>query len=283
MRKNRQFAIYLFRVIPTSLLSRIFGFITQIPVSAKTMDSLISWYSKKYSVNTDEYIIPKEGFRNFNSFFTRQLKKGMRPVDRTAGAVVSPVDGRIDEFGKIKGSSIMQAKEIDYSLYDLIPSESAEKYEGGSFITLYLSPGDYHRIHSPLSGKITGYFHIPGKLFTVQEFMVGGLPGLFSKNERLISYIKAPRTECAVCKIGAMNVGRISISHGSIITNRTIRTKHEVHYLKGSEVKTKAGDELGIFHLGSTVILLFTRGTVKFKGIKRGMKVKMGSKIAELA
>ncbi len=279
---DRKLSIFLFRIIPTNLLSRIFGIITDIPFPGFILNRVIDWYCNKFSVKKDEMLIPDEGFRTLDKFFTRALKPGVIIPDNSPDAIVSPVDARIDQFGKIETDSIMQAKGLDYTLKDLLPSSFAENFINGSFITLYLSPGDYHRIHSPVKGIVTGYNYIPGKLFTVQEYMAKGLPGLFSKNERLITYMDSSAGRIAVCKIGAMNVGRISHSFSDVVTNKTFRKKKEILFNKGNTSPVNAGDELGIFHLGSTVIILFERDSIEFSDFTEGNTVRVGQRIGHI-
>ena len=177
----------------------------------------------------------------------------------------------------------MQAKNIDYLVSELIPAPLHHTFLDGTFVTLYLSPADYHRIHSPVDGVVSGVLHVPGKLFPVMEFAVNGIQGLFSINERLISYVKTEHGVCAVCKIGAMNVGRISLSYSDIITNRSVfRRKREIIFPSEFRPQVHRGDELGIFHLGSTVVLLFQKGMVELDRLYPGQKVRMGEKIATL-
>jgi len=278
---NVRFKIFLFHLIPKSLLSRFFGYITLIPLPGVLLERIIRWYSVKYGVNLEEAVIPDKGFRNLNSFFTRALKKNARKISGGRDDIVATTDSRIDQYGTITGDSIIQAKGINYSLRELVPSGMAEKFIGGSFITLYLSPGDYHRIHSPVAGEITGYFHIPGKLYTVQDFMVKGLRGLFSVNERLITYIKTKKGHVAVCKIGAFNVGKISLAYDRPVTNGFIRGRKEVLYGEKDYISVGKGDEIGIFNLGSTVIVLFEKNAMKFRGLKTGSTVQVGEKIGE--
>jgi phosphatidylserine decarboxylase len=280
--KKKAVTIFLFKVMPKSLLSRLFGCLTRAPLPSRCMNGLINLYCKKFNISMEDYESPAGGFKNFDMFFTRRLARGARKIDSGKDSIISPVDARVDQFGKIKKDSIIQAKGISYSLKDLIPSNSALPFENGTFAVLYLSPADYHRIHAPVSGKLSGYFHIPGKLYTVQEFMVQGLPGLFSINERLISYIETPKGRIAVCKVGAMNVGRITLSYADIATNKFIRQKQETLFDKDKKIKVKAGDEIGVFHLGSTVILLFEKGMARLDGIKTGGKVRLGQRIGRL-
>jgi len=279
---NNSFKIMIHKMLPKGLISRIFGYLSLIPVPHVLMSKIIAWYSVKYGVNLGEAEIPEEGYANFNKFFTRTLKSGARKIDSDPKSVVAATDSRVDQYGNISDDSILQAKGVEYSLRELIPSIEAEKFINGKFITLYLSPGDYHRIHTPVSGKITGFFNIPGKLFTVQEFMVKGLKGLFAINERLITYIKTDNGAVAVCKIGAINVGQISLSYDHSVTNGFFRNKSEHKYAEDKMPLVKKGDEIGIFNLGSTVIILFEKGMIEFSDLKYGQKVKMGEKIGTL-
>lgn len=280
--KNSSFKIVMFKIIPKGFISRIFGYTSLIPLPQILMKKIIAWYSVKYGVNLTEADIPPSGYKNFNSFFTRKLKPGSRIVDSDTKSVVATTDSRVDQYGNITDDVILQAKGVDYSLRELIPSIEAEKFINGKYITLYLSPGDYHRIHTPVSGNITGFFNIPGKLYTVQEYMVKGLKGLFAINERLITYIETENGSVAVCKIGAINVGKISLSYDLSVTNRFFRNKNEKIYDEEKRPEVKKGDEIGIFNLGSTVIILFEQGMMEFSDLKEGQKVKMGEKIGTL-
>ena len=281
MTKSARTAIFLFKILPQNLLSRLFGMIVRIPLPRPMLASLIGWYSRKFSI-TDEYIEPEEGFGCFERFFVRKLRPGARTIDQSANSVVSPVDARHHQFGRLSSDTMIQAKGIEYSVRDLIPSPKAGEFLDGSFVTLYLSPGDYHRIHSPVEGVVAGYLHVPGRLFTVQEYMVKGLKGLFTRNERLISFIECRGKTVAMCKVGAMNVGRISVSYDSMETNRPFSKKTEVFFDGKNRYPLSKGDEIGMFHLGSTVILVFPRGFMEFNQLAAGQRVKMGEAIGSL-
>jgi phosphatidylserine decarboxylase len=281
MNYARALSIFFFRIIPKSLISRIFGCAARIKLPHSIMDAFIQWYSGKYGVK-EEFITPAGGFKTIDQFFTRRLRDGVHTIDRSVTCAVSPVDARIDQFGDIHDTTMIQAKGMEYSLRYLVPSETYRKFLWGTFMTLYLSPGDYHRIHSPVDGTVAGYFNIPGKLFTVQEWMARGLPNLFAKNERVISYIESPFGMAAVCKIGAMNVGRITLSYCTARTNRTFRRRQEFFFPPEDRVPVHAGDELGVFHLGSTIILLFQRGMITFDTFKPGEKIRVGKRIGAL-
>ena len=278
--KAGRIVIFFFKVIPKGMISRFFGYITRLRIHQYILAIIINWYCKKFGVKKDEILHPPGGFKTFDDFFTRKLKEGARRIDSSADAVISPVDARISYFGRINKKSIIQAKGIEYSLEALVPSAKAKEFIDGDFITLYLSPADYHHIHSPVDGNITGFFNIPGKLFSVQEFMVNGLRGLFSKNERVISYIKTGRGLVAVCKVGAMNVGRITLSYAGVVTNRTFRHRNEFFYPEKFCPHIIKGESIGTFHLGSTVILLFQKDMIKFEKLEIGKTVRLGQRIA---
>jgi len=239
--KNHTFNQIFFKLLPKSLISRLFGYCALIPIPLSFMNIIIKWYAEKYGVKLDEAVMPEEGFKNLNSFFTRQLKNGSFVIDKDKKSVVAATDSRVDEFGDITEDKIIQAKGLDYSVRDLIPSEMADNFINGKFITLYLSPGDYHRIHSPVAGEITGFYNIPGKLYSVQESVVNSLKGLFVVNERLVTYIDTGKWNIAVCKIGALNVGKISIPYDKGVTNRIFRKRNEVKYKKGEGPRIEKG------------------------------------------
>jgi phosphatidylserine decarboxylase len=274
-------SLFMYRIIPKSMVSRLFGYVALIPLPQSLLQRVIRWYSGKYGV-INEYIVPPGGFRNLDMFFTRQMCEGTHPVDRSGKYAVSPVDARVDQFGEIHDITIMQAKGVGYSLQNMVPSDMFRKFLWGKFMTLYLSPGDYHRIHAPVDGVITGYYNLPGTLFTVQEWMARELPGLFVKNERIITYIESPFGTIGVCKVGALNVGKITLSYRDIRTNRTFRRRKEVLFPPGEMAPVRAGDEIGVFHLGSTVVLLFQKGSIEFNDFKPGDKIRMGSRIGTL-
>ncbi len=276
-------SVVFYKILPLCFISRIFGVLTRLPLPRWALRRAIAWYSAKFGVNTGEYVEPAAGFRTFNEFFTRRLKDSARPVDSAVNAVVSPVDARVDQYGRIDGTMLIQAKGIAYSVGDLVPSEMHRHFLDGDFITLYLSPGDYHRIHAPLDGTILGYQHVPGRLYTVQDFMVKAMPDLFSVNERITTYLRAPSGLAGVCMVGAANVGRITLSYDTPVTNKTFRSMKERLYVEDEQKTVRKGGELGVFNLGSTVVLVFEKGMVRFDELSLGSKLRMGERIGVLA
>nr|WP_256205597.1 archaetidylserine decarboxylase [Calditerricola satsumensis] len=172
---------------------------------------------------------------------------------------------------------------MTYRVRELLGSaEKAAAYEGGAFVTLYLSPRDYHRIHMPVSGWITEYCYVPGTLFPVNPFGVRCVDGLFAKNERLITYIRTDWGEVAVVKVGATMVGSVCVTYDETVRTNVRRGKLTCRVLEVPHYAEK-GEELGYFTFGSTVIVLFPRGTVRLRDdLCPGQAVRMGEPIGRV-
>ncbi len=270
----------LLYLLPKNLLSRIFGFISNQKLSKKIVQKIIKKYIKFYDVCTEEIEIPLERYSTFNSFFTRKLKKNIRIIDQDSNKIISPVDGTILNFGDIQNLNMIQTKGISFSIDDLIPSKFFQNnFQNGKWITIYLSPKDYHRIHFPFSGEVIGYNYNRGRLFPVNHIGVHHIKNLFSKNERLTTYLKTPHGLMAIVKVGATCVGKIRVTYDSISSREVFTTSKEVLYEQS--IKKNKGDELGIFEIGSTVILCFEATfNLNFLKLTNFQKIQLGTPIA---
>ena len=172
-------------------------------------------------MDVDEAEHALEHYPTFAEFFTRGLKPGSRPVDPGEKVVVSPVDGaRVPGGLRRARAACLQAKGIHYTVDELLGDEEAAKpFHGGAWTTIYLSPRDYHRIHSPLGGKITGYAYIPGEFWPVNPASVKNKQALFCVNERLVTYLDTVAGKCAVVKVGATCVSRIKAAYDDVVTH----------------------------------------------------------------
>jgi phosphatidylserine decarboxylase len=235
-------------------------------------------FSRLYGVELTEASQQVSEFRTFNEFFTRQLLPDSRPLDPDPDAVLSPVDGFIGEYGRINDGRLIQAKGLDYRLADLLlDSKRDNLYDSGEFITIYLAPQNYHRIHSMVDGEVREFSYIPGDLWTVSPLGVHHVPNLFARNERLTTYIQTNKGECALIKVGATVVGRIRVSYDDQISNRLgALAKH--HDLK-TPYRLERGEEVAMFELGSTVICLFPPGQVELNELELGQKIRLGNSI----
>ncbi|MDH5720938.1 MAG: archaetidylserine decarboxylase [Spirochaetia bacterium] len=272
--------LYFLGILPKNTLSKIFGFAAGLHLPRFMMIPILLAFARIYRINVNEAELEISDYRSLNKFFTRALKTGSRIVEPDAASIVSPVDGRIIHFGTIEKGKLMQTKGISMSLEELLGSNRyLDRFLGGKYATIYLSPQDYHRIHSPCSGKITGYYYKPGKLYPVNLLAVNSIDGLFSKNERLITYIQTEFGLIALIKVGATSVGRIKVTYDeNIATNRWKRHPKEEFYEKGIEIKK--GEEIGRFEMGSTVIMIIEKEISEFLEIEEKQKLLFGQPFA---
>lgn len=260
--------------IPQNEVSRALGWVLARPLPAPVRAPIYRAFSRRYGLNLDEVELALSSYRSFDDFFTRRLKPGARTLSEAP--VVSPVDGVVSQYGPIEDGQLIQAKGRLYSVSALLgDSAEAEPFLGGSFLTIYLSPKDYHRIHSPVDGAVEGYSYLPGRLWPVNAPAVASVEGLFAQNERVASYVRASFGRVAVVKVGATCVGSISLAYDAgFRSNRGERepvTRHLAAPLSASRL-----DELGAFHMGSTVILLFAPGAPALRRFSEGQVLRLG-------
>ncbi|MBI4083142.1 MAG: phosphatidylserine decarboxylase, partial [Candidatus Lambdaproteobacteria bacterium] len=245
----------LFRWFPKSAFSRMMGSLASHRWPPAVLRAVLWLYVRAFRVDMAESAIPLGRFETFNAFFTRPLRPGLRPLDPDPARLVSPVDGALGELGPIARGRLIQAKGMDYALADLLGGDpAAARYEGGSFVTFYLSPRDYHRIHSPFGGRVTRFAYVPGELWTVSPLGLRAVPRVFARNERLISFIETPFGELALVAVGATVVGKIRVVYHGVESN--LRGAKPLAGPVAPPYAVERGAELARFELGSSVILL---------------------------
>lgn len=269
----------LLRLLPKNTLSRAVGAACRMPAPRPVLRAVIRAFARKYGVDASEAERPIDEYPTFTEFFTRRLKPGARPIAPGELLPVSPVDGTVGELGEIVDGGAYQAKGKLYTLAELIGGPNAEedaaRFAGGSFCTIYLAPRNYHRIHAPLGGEITGYVNMPGQLWPVNPVGLRNVEKLFCVNERLTTFLKTPRGDCAVVAVGATNVGRIRAVYDDVVTNAK-RTRTPQRKIYEKPMRVEKGGELAIFEMGSTVVVLFAPGMKLAARLVPGMPIKLG-------
>lgn len=272
-------------LLPQRLLTRLTYRITRARLPW-FKNALIRGFAQHFQVDLGEASeSDARAYPDFNAFFTRSLKPGIRPVAAGDRVVCCPVDGAVSQIGNIEQDLLLQAKGRTFSLAALLGSdpERARLFQGGVFTTLYLSPRDYHRIHMPLAGRLREMVHVPGKLFSVSPLTTRMVPNLFARNERVAALFDTPAGPMAVVLVGAINVASIETVWAGPITPPLGKTLCCWRYPPNGEdaVRLDKGAELGRFNMGSTVILLFGRDTVCWEpAIQAGTKVRMGQRLS---
>lgn len=253
-------------VLPHHLLSRGMHALTRINGGAISHAGMRA-FVRSFNVDMHEAVHEDiEHYNNFNAFFTRALKPEARPVDMADDAIVSPIDGTVNQAGEIREGRIFQAKGHDYSAEELLGDAAlAAPFKNGQFATLYLSPRDYHRIHMPCDGTLTEMLHVPGRLFSVNGLTARNIPRLFARNERVVCLFETPIGKMALVAVGAIFVGSIETIWAGEITPPAGTTIRRWRYGRGEaagEVRLRKGEEMGRFNMGSTVVMLTEPATV---------------------
>ena len=275
--------VALQRVLPQHLLSRLGSSLAEAR-APWLKNFLIKQFINTYNIDMDEAISDDfDDYEHFNAFFTRALKEGVRSIDETESSIVVPADGTVSQVGVIEEGNIFQAKGKSFSTISLLGADDADsqRFLNGNFITIYLSPKDYHRVHMPVSGELIYTRYIPGKLFSVNDTTTQYIDGLFAKNERLVCMFETPVGRCAVILVGAMMVAGIeSVWHGHYQPN-TVVTEDFSNKTDDESVTLKKGEEMGRFKFGSTAILLFEPGKTSWADkYKSGTQTKLGEQLA---
>ncbi len=266
--------------LPHHAISRVVYKLTRL--ETQVAQPVIHWFIKQFDVDMSDAKTPDiKQFKSFNAFFTRSLKCDVRPIATKEGDVASPVDGRVSQAGNITTGRIFQAKGQDYSLEELLGgrSELTDKLQNGHFSTLYLSPSDYHRIHMPLAGTLISQIYIPGRLFSVAPHTVRTVPRLFARNERVVALFQTAQGPMAMVLVGAINVAAIETVWSGLVTPPKGKSIVSQTYLKEEQATLEAGDEMGRFNMGSTVILILGEEVRWIPELLEGKKIRMGEKI----
>ncbi len=238
---------FVLPLLATRAFTYVVGQLAKSPLSRW----IIPIYLLLYKINPADAEKPWQQYRSFVEFFSRKLQTGARMMPDEQGLVLSPVDGLVMEIGTIKEGKALQAKGVTYALEELL-TEGAENFAEGDFVTLYLSPRDYHRIHIPIAATLRRIYRVAGAYFPVNQRGIKAIPGLYIKNERVVAFLQSVKGLYAMVPVGATVVGSI-----------------QWHTAESY----RQGEEFGWFEMGSTVILIFERGMVEFN-IKKGDYIK---------
>lgn len=275
-------------LLPNKGITQLAGWLADQKAAVFTQ-LIIKLFAKFYKVNMTE---AKESefsaYSTFNEFFTRPLKENIRPIVVGKNQLALPADGVISQLGLILDDKILQAKGHFYSLEELLASNYilADKFSNGTFVTTYLSPRDYHRVHMPYDGLLTEMIYVPGDLFSVNQLITTNVPNLFARNERLICIFDTQVGKIAQILIGATIVGSIDTSWCGCVNNERegiIKRWTYPEKDKTGAIYLKKGEEMGKFKLGSTIINLFESNHIKLNSVlKPGTITRVGELLAEL-
>lgn len=274
------FKVWLQYILPHRALSRLVYWATRWTF-APWKNWLIGTIVRNYQVDMTEAAQPDAlAYQHFNAFFTRKLRSDARRADADPTSVLSPADGRISQSGVIVEGRIFQAKGQDYTATELLGGDEtgAMPYHDGFFVTVYLSPRDYHRVHMPLKGTLRETVHVPGRIFSVAPFAVEAIPRLFARNERLVCHFDGEHGPFVVVMVGAILVSSVAtVWDGLVIPPyaASIRRKSFI----GQDITLERFAEMARFNMGSTVIVLLPAGSAILDRLQPQQAVRVGQRI----
>ncbi len=259
------------RYVPKNHFSRAVGRLVHTRLPKPLSRRLVRWFAKTYQIDLDAAARPADEYPSIGHFFIRDLREGLRPIESD---FVSPADATLRAFGLVENGRLEQVKGKSYTVARFLGDDAdAQRYAGGAFFNLYLSPQDYHHVHSPVSGTIVRSAHIPGKLWPVNDWSMANIDELFSVNERVVTYIDGALGRVAVVMIGATNVGKMTVTYDSFISNAGAFKTAVRDY--ATPIPIAAGDRLGTFHMGSSVVVLLEPGRVDLTKVRLEPKQKV--------
>jgi phosphatidylserine decarboxylase len=252
------FSLRVLGLYPKKLGSRIVGWAATRALPTSWRQPLLGRFADHYGINLGEAEHPLVDYPSLQALFTRRLKGGLRiQAPAAPGFVNSPVDGRIIASGRIESGTAIQAKGLSYRIAELLKHDpGAARFEGGHFLTLYLSPKDYHRIHVPLEGRVSAVSRVEGELWPVNDASTGHVPRLYERNRRA-SWTALGAGPCEGLEVAAVLVGATHVG-GVVIDGRWLggRALPRDGGFRVEGLPCAPGDDLGTFEFGSTVVLL---------------------------
>lgn len=250
--------VALIRLIPKKALSRVTGALASLALPGPLQNLVNRLFVSFAGIDMNEAELPLNQYRSVQEVFTRKLKPLARPI---AGPWVCPCDGTLLRAEPIDGLIATQVKGLTYALDALVYGEPTPTARFRYFQTIYLAPYNYHRVHSPVAGRLINIRVIPGALWPVNLPFVDSYPELYLANERVTFTIQQDAVagkdgaKVEVVMVAALNVGNIK---AAALSGYSPEVPRDTGYIDlPQDLPIAAGDELGTFLLGSTVVIAY--------------------------
>lgn len=263
------------------LLSRLAGWIAHCRW-AVVAQPLIRLYIRVHHISLDETVANSPSdFACLNDFFVRPLRPGTRTMPSSKLVLASPCDGCISHLGRIEDGQVIQAKNLAYPVAELVGEQASwRSFEGGDFVTFYLSPKDYHRVHAPCELAIVSSHYHPGRRLSVRPGVVANTARLFSRNERLVLTCDAAFGRMVLVMVGAFLVSGIRTTWRTVCYGRAAEENAEYF---SSGLQMAAGAEIGRFEFGSAVIVLLPPAAAQLdSGLQPQSAVRVGEPFGQI-
>ncbi|MBK4765006.1 MAG: phosphatidylserine decarboxylase [Pantoea sp. Brub] len=283
----RRFKHYVILYVLQKNITTLVGYLSNCKLGflTKLYINIFVWF---YKINMHEALEQNiSNYLTFNNFFIRYLKKDVRPIDLNINVITAPADGQISQFGNINYNQLIQAKQYYYTLNELLAGDNimSSKFLNGQFITTYLAPYNYHRVHMPYKGVLREMIYVPGSLYSLSSHNLNKISNIFTKNERVICYFDTDIGPMVQILVGAIIVGSIETVWAGIVTPPHKNKIHKWYYhsLNQNKITLLKGQEMGLFKLGSTVINLFAKKYIKLsKHLQLNDKICVGQPLGNV-
>jgi phosphatidylserine decarboxylase len=259
--------------IPRRLATRLVGWYSRLESVPLTRVSIAVW--RLFAGDLDLAEAKEQRFRTLRDCFIRELRPGLRPVDRDPAIVTSPCDGVVGAFGRVRGTEAFQAKGYPYRLEELLSDPAlVERYRDGTFVTLRIRSSFYHRFHAPCDGGLERVIYISGDTWNVNPIALARVEKLFCKNERAVLdlILDEPGESVALVAVAAILVASIRIHALGETLDLRWRGPNPI----ACDARFEKGDELGWFENGSTIVVFASRGFEPCDGIREGALLRVG-------
>ncbi len=255
-----------------NVASRIVGYFANISKPVFFVKIMVKLYALYYKIDLNEFEVPQNYFKNFNEFFTRKYKENTRKIEE---GLISPVDGYLLDKGKVNLGQIINVKNKDYFLVDLL----GHKYKNlNSYAVLYLAPGNYHRVHAPFDMKITEIKYLPGTLRPVKINVINKKERVYCRNERVVIVGDSKYGKFYFILVGALFVGKVKLAFESGLRTNIRRGIASVKEYKES-IKITKGEEVGYFEMGSSVVIVMENKCLDNLDLDKNHEIYFGTSL----
>jgi phosphatidylserine decarboxylase len=273
--QNEDINFTLTNRIPRRALTLFAGWFCKIRHPWIRTGSIALW---RFFAEVDLSEAKKQDFESLHECFTRELKADVRPIDHDPRFLTSPCDAIIGATGRVTDGVVLQAKGQPYPLTALLgDGRLTATYQQGTYVTLRLTAGMYHRFHAPYDCRIKQVNYVGGDTWNVNPIALRRVAQLFCKNERAIIRCELDGSGdlITLVPVAAILVASIRLHFLDTLLHLRYRGRSEF----ACDVAMRKGEELGWFQHGSTVLVFAPPGYALIDGLDEGVEIRMGQRL----
>ena len=267
--------------IPRRWLTLFLGWFSKVEQPLVREFSLLVW---RLFSDLDLSDARRQSFKSLHDCFTRELREGARPLDVDSDILVSPCDAIVGASGRLEDGTLLQAKGFPYTLESLLGpahAQLAPHYRNGSYVTLRLTAGMYHRFHAPHDCRVEQVTYLSGDTWNVNPIALKRIEELFCKNERAVIQCRLQPSGILITLVPVAAILVASIRLHSLDVR--LHLKYAGPHHMACDAGYHKGEEMGWFEHGSTMIVLAPEGVSLCGPRGEGQRIRMGEALLTLA